>query len=112
MLISSPRMKSTLSTIKRIHNRRQPPNLKQLLIKLKFTDKTEGIVSKFGENKCHTCKQLKMGNSFYFKSNYQPIKVKQNTDWNSKFVIYMLTCAGCGENYRTQVKQKLDYRKE
>ena len=67
MLMSSPRMKSALSTI--IHSRRQPPNLKQLLVNSKFTDKTEEIVSKCRGNKCYTCKQLKTENSFYFKSH-------------------------------------------
>ena len=45
MLISSPRMKYALYTINIILSRRQPPQLKQLLVKSKFTDKTEPVVS-------------------------------------------------------------------
>ena len=110
MLMSSSRMKSVLSTIKIIYSRKQPPNLKQLLVKSKFKDKTEGIVSNYGGNKCYTCKQLKMGNSFYFKSHDLPFKVKQNMDCNSKFVTYVLTCAGCGENYIGETKTRLRER--
>ena len=47
-------------------------------------DKTEEIVSKCGGYKCYTCKQLKAGTSFYFRSYDQPFKVKQNMDCNSK----------------------------
>ena len=110
MLMSSARMTSALSTIKIIHRRRRPPNLKQLLVKSKFTDKTEGIMSKGGENKCYTCKQLKTESSFYFKSYDQPFKVKQNMDCNSTFVIYVLTCVGCEENYIGETKTRLRER--
>ena len=106
MLMSSPRMKSALCTIKIIHSRWQPLNLKQLFVKSKFTDKTK-IVSKRGGNKCYTCKQLTNKNSFYFKSHDQPFKVKQNTDCNSKLVTYLLTCARCEKKYIGKTKCRL-----
>ena len=36
-----------------------------------------------------------------------PFKVKHDMDCNSKFVLYVLTCAGCGENYIGEIKAKL-----
>ena len=103
-------MKSASERTKIVNSRRQPPNLKQLQVKSKFTNRTEGIVSKCGGKRCTPCEQLIVGNSFHFKSSNYPFKVKHDIDCNSKFVLYVLTCAGCGENCIGGTKTKLRER--
>ena len=110
ILKSTPKMKSASEGTKIIHSRRQPPNLKQLLVKSKLTNRTEGIVSKCGGKRCTTCEQLIVRDSFHFKSSNYPFKVKHDMDCNNKFVLYVLTCAGCGENYIGETKTKLRER--
>ena len=67
-------------------------------------------MSKCGGKRCTTCEQLIVGNSFHFKSSSYPFKVKHDMDCNSQFVLYALTCAGCGENYIGETKAKLRER--
>ena len=64
----SPRMKSILGGLKFIHSRRQSPNLRQLLVRSRFTNKTQGTVSQCGGKRCTTCEQIIVGNSFTFKA--------------------------------------------
>ena len=61
ILKSNPKMKSTLEGTKIIHSRRQPPNLKQLLVKSKLTNRTEGIVPKCGGKKVHYIQTINSG---------------------------------------------------
>ena len=110
ILKSSSKMKSVLEGTKTINSRRQPPNLKQLLVNSKFTNRTEGIVSKCGGKSCTTCELLIVGNSFHVKSSNYPFKMKHDMDRNRKFVLYVLTCAGCGENYVGETNTKLRER--
>ena len=62
------------------------------------------------KKKCATCKQIIVGNSFNSKGNAQPFIVKHNMDSNSRFVLYVLTCQGCGENYIGETRKKLRER--
>ena len=110
MLKTSPRLKIILETTNIIHSKRQPRNLKQLLNKCKFSDKTEGTVTRCGSKKCTTCLQLIVENTFIFKTANQEFKVKHNLECNSKSVLYVLTCAGCGENYIEETNVKLRER--
>ena len=100
-------MKSASEETKIINSMRQPPNLKQQLVKSKFTNRTEGIVSKCGGKRCTTCEQMIVGSSFHFKSSNYPFKVKHNMDCNSKFILYVLMCAGGRENYIGETETKL-----
>ena len=54
ILKNSPRMKSILERLKFIHSKRQPHNLIQLLVRSRFTNKTQGTVSQCGGKRCAT----------------------------------------------------------
>ena len=95
ILKSSLRMKSILGGLKFIHSRRQPPNLRELLVRSRFTNKTQGTVSPGGRKLCTACKHIIVGNSFTFKATNQPFKVKHDIVCNSKFLLYVLTYMGC-----------------
>ena len=110
ILKSSPKVRSVWEGTKIINSRRQPSNLKQLLVNSKFINRTEGIVSKCGGKRCTTYEQLIVGNSYHFKSSNYSFKMKHDMDCSSKFVLYVLTCAGCGENYIGETKIKLRER--
>ena len=82
-------------------------NLQLLLVRSKFSDDQNITVSKCGRKKCTTYKQIMVGNSFNFKGNAQHFLVKHNMDCNSRFVLHVLTCQGCGENYIGETRKKL-----
>ena len=89
MLKSSPKMKSALEWIKIIDSRGQSPNLKQLLIKSKFPNRKEGIVSKCACKRCVRCELLMVGNLFHLKSSNYPFKVKHDMDCMQQQVFLM-----------------------
>ena len=66
------------------NSRKQLLNLKQLLVKSKFTNETEGTVSKCDRKRCVAYEHLIVGNSFRFTSSNYLFKVKHDMDCNSK----------------------------
>ena len=56
MLKTTLRLKTILENINIIHSKRQSRNLKQLLTKSRFSDKTEGTITRCGgKNVLHAC---------------------------------------------------------
>ena len=110
MLKDNPRLKFALQGISIIYSTRQPANLRQILTRPKFADKVEGIVSKWEDKRCITCKQLIMGKTFTFKSTNQEFQIKRSMNCNTRFLLYVLTCTGCAENYIGETKLRLRER--
>ena len=100
-------MKSILERLKFIHSKRQPHNLIQLLVRSRFTNKTQGTVSQCGGKRCTTREHKIVGNSFTFKATNHAFRVEHDMDCNSKFLLYVLTCMGCSENYIGETRKKL-----
>ena len=75
-----------------LKSKRQPPNLKRLLTKAKFTKYIDNgcqcQVKKCKEPRCGLCKFITEGSSTYFKDKVL-----------AKNVIYVIQCRGCNEQY-------------
>ena len=82
-----------------LKSKRQPPNLKRLLTKARFTNKPKEDykVSKCNEPRCGLCKYISEGPSANFKGKV--FKVNDDMSCKSKNVIYVIQCRGCNEQY-------------
>lgn len=82
-----------------LKSKRQPPNLKRLLTKAKFTTQQVGEfrVTKCAEPRCGLCKHLMEGSTVSFKD--KKFKVNDNMTCKAKNVIYVILCRGCNEQY-------------
>ena len=82
-----------------LKSKRQPPNLKRLLTKARFTNKPKEDykVSKCNEPRCGLCKYISEGSSANFKGKV--FKVNDDMSCKSKNVIYVIQCRGCNEQY-------------
>ena len=84
-----------------LKSKRQPPNLKRLLTKAKFTSNIDNgyqcQVTKCKEPRCGLCKFITEGSSTYFKDKV--FTVKDNMSCKAKNVIYVIQCRGCNEQY-------------
>ena len=82
-----------------LKSKRQPPNLKRLLTKAKFTMKQteECSVKKCNEPRCGLCKYIREGSTVKFKN--KSCKVNENISCKAKNVIYIIQCRGCDEQY-------------
>ena len=82
-----------------IKSKHQPKNLKTLLTKAKFTE-MQNIpkVTRCNKSKCGLCKHLIEGEEFKFKCG-KTIKEVCNILCDVKNVIYVIVCAGCGNEY-------------
>ena len=87
VLKNSPRLKLALQGISIVYSTRPPANLKQTLTRSKFADKVEGIVSKCGDKRYITCKQLIVGKTFIFKSTNQEFEIKKKYELQYKIPI-------------------------
>ena len=110
MLQQSRNLKEIIQQKDIIYCRKQPPNLKKLLTKAKFTSEKEiSTVSKCQDLRCGTCDFLQTGTSITFKNGIT-FNVHSNMKCKTKNVIYCMTCNGCGENYIGQTGNKVSDR--
>ena len=93
-------MNSILKHFKIINSKRQPPNLKHILTKAKFTEKLEldKTISKCNRPNCGLCTYLLEGCEYTFKCGLT-FKVKTDISCNVKNIIYAIVCQGCGKEY-------------
>lgn len=83
-----------------INSKRQSKNLKRLLCKSDFQDKSQSkifSVTKCADRRCGTCPFLREGNSFQF--NNKIFTVNSDMSCSTKNLIYVITCAGCEKHY-------------
>lgn len=80
-----------------INSRRQPKNLRRILTKSSFKETTEFHVTKCQDPRCGTCPYIRQGQSFNF--NGKQFTVNNNMSCQTRNVIYVITCSGCGELY-------------
>ena len=80
-------------------SKRQPPNLKRLLTRAKFTlkQREDCSVKKCNEPSCGLCKYIREGSSVKFKN--KSFKVNEKMSCKAKNVIYVIQCRGCDEQY-------------
>ena len=91
-----------------INSRRQPPNLKKLLTRAKFSTTRSTGVKKCGDPRCGTCDYIEEGDKITLKTG-EELKANASMDCKSANIIYCATCPTCGENYIGQ-SNKLNAR--
>ena len=99
LLLRNDRMKSIFACKTFLKSKRQPPNLKKLLTRAKFTTHTNQTyeVTKCKEPRCGLCKYIKEGSSFKFKG--ETFFIHSNMSCTVKHVINVIECRGCGKYY-------------
>ena len=107
ILQQSENLRSIIEMKNIIYSRRQPPNLKKLLTRAKFsTNKEKTTVSKCMDPRCGTFPYLKTGDTFTFKCG-KTFTIRTNMSCKSRNLIYCMICTTCGENYIGQTGTKL-----
>ena len=108
---ADPCMKKVLENSQIIKSKRQSPSLKSILTRACFTSniKESPIISKCNKPRCATCPYITQGSDFVFK-NGSKFTVKSSMTCVSSNLIYVITCAGCGENYIGQTGDTLRHR--
>ena len=112
ILTNDQTMREALSESKIIKSKRQPPNLKRLITKAKFTEqqiKTTNKVYKCKRPNCALCECIEEGNSYNF--NGKVFYVNETMSCDVKNVIYVMKCNGCKELYIGQTGDKLRTRR-
>ena len=112
ILTNDQTMREALSKSKIIKSKRQPPNLKRLITKAKFTEqkiKTSNKVFKCNRPNCALCECIEEGNCYNF--NGKVFYVNETMSCDVKNVIYAIKCNGCKELYIGQTGDKLRTRR-
>ena len=93
VLQKSDRMKHILNKSSIINSKRQPKNLKRILMSSKFDYiSLQTKVSKCGDKRCKICPDLTEGTEISF-NNGKRFEVKRNMNFKIKYVVYTLTCS-------------------
>ena len=102
LLCASERMKTSIKNTKLINSKRAPNNLKKMLTRARFVlhEKEGPKITKCSNSLCGTCAHLQDGVS-KIKLNKAKItfKIKEKMTCETKDVIYLITCNGCGKQY-------------
>ena len=101
ILNRDPHMREVLGDFSILKSVRQPPNLKKLLTRAKFTAMTHTpthTVTRCNRPNCGLCSHLLEGNSFTFKCG-KTVTTKFDMSCDVKNVIYVIVCQGCQEEY-------------
>ena len=97
-------------TFKLLNSKRQPPNLKKLLTKAKFSNTVERPGSSpCNAPRCKTCPLIQTTTSFTFRYRPEsPFALNRNLNCMSKNVIYAITCVNCHKEYIGQTSNLRD----
>ena len=122
ILLPSDRMNTVMQNKKVVAARRQPKNMKALLFRPRFESsdqrKTGGILPcKKDPNRkrtqgrpCKCCDLLQECTSFNFKGTAEPFELRYQFTCDTKNVVYLLTCQGCGSNYIGKTEREVRER--
>ena len=117
MLNASPKMKKPLEYTRIIPSKRQPPILKKILRRARFTtdpraEDQQNKVRKCLDLKCEVCKELQVGSHVKLgKGNKKtPFNIKARMDCSVRDFIYMINCSGCKEQYIGESRDTLQPR--
>ena len=114
-LHKDPKLRDMLQQNKIINAKRQPPNLKRMLTRAKFTKGNQNFkISKCRKSKCLLCDHIIEGDSFRFKGMQKEFFPNANMNCETENLIYILACTGCEEIYIGETKnlrQRLNLHK-
>ena len=102
LLCASERMKTSIKNTKLINRKRAPGNLKKMLTRATFVlhGKEGSKITKCSNSLCGTCAHLQDGVSeLKLKKAKITFKIKERMTCETKDVIYLITCNGCGKQY-------------
>ncbi|GAB1602736.1 uncharacterized protein LOC115230173, partial [Argonauta hians] len=98
-LMKDHRLKETINKHKIIKCKRQPKSLKKLLTNAKIPNpNSHPSISKCNRPNCGICDYLLESPNYSFKSG-QRFQIKHSFSCTSSNLIYLIRCAGCGEEY-------------
>ena len=83
-----------------IFSRRQPPNLKTIILtNARLEARETAGVSKCNKKRCQLCNIIITGNKITFKPTNNDFYIKFNMTCNSTNVLYVIECQGCRKMY-------------
>lgn len=100
MLNNSERMKEAVANTRFLNSTRQPPNLKRILTRAKFSTEEE-IIGAFrcGRPRCKTCPHIREASTISFNNTTQEFRIKAKMTCLSKNLLYCIICRGCNKEY-------------
>jgi hypothetical protein len=76
ILRTHPATNNSFKNKQLVRSKRQPPNLKRILTKAKFSENENSCVSKCGDKKCHLCRRIIESDKLFFNSVKQMFTIK------------------------------------
>ena len=113
MLNASPRMKEAMTTKRIIQNKRQPPNLKKMLTRARFTmEETDSQpkIQRCKYTRCKTCHKLQTGSEIRLGQKRERFEIKRKMNCSVRNFIYVITCIACREQYIGESGDTLKHR--
>ena len=98
-------MKRALQSFKLINSKRQPPNLKSILTRARFTFPAEIQRDNSSETKrcnnaqCGTCDLLTETSEVLLSNSSAPFQINESMDCTAQDIIYVIKCSGCNKQY-------------
>ena len=95
------KMKQATTNKRIIQSKRQPPNLKKMLTRARFTlEKTDSQpkIQRCKDTRCKTCHVLQTGSEIRLGQKRERFEIKRKMNCGLKNFIYVVTCMGCKNN--------------
>ena len=110
ILDESAKMKNILEHRRVVPSKRQPPNLKAILTKSKFSSRPDsGKVEWCNDPCCANCEYLIEGDSILME-NGELFHIKTEMTCQTSNVIYVIFCRGCNKSYIGETGEQLNKR--
>ena len=77
-----------------LQSKRQPPNIKNFLIRAKFSMTDDSGVRKCNSSRCKLCEIIITGKNYYFRNCQVNFNLTASMDCDVKYCIYVLECWG------------------
>lgn len=90
--------------------RSQPPNMKSLLTRAKFSSSPPNHRVYRCSERCVSCKNIKEGMEHTFRSVNQTFQVKSDFTCTTRNIIYVLICDNCQQDYIGQSSLEIRFR--
>ena len=111
VLKTNEKMNKVLNKTSIVNSKRQPPNLKRILTKAKFSSNIEeGGSSKCNDKRCGTCPIIQETKFINITATGEKFTIKRPMNCKSKNVLYIITCKTCKEQYTGKTNTTLSKR--
>ena len=113
MLNASPRMKQEMTIKRIILSKRQPPNLKKMLTRARFTmEETDSQpkIQRCKDTRCKSCHELQTGSEIRLGQKRERFEIKRKMNCSVTDFIYVITCMGRREQYIGESGDTLRHR--